>query len=157
MNKIDFGKKISTLRKEKGLTQKELANKLCVSDKTVSKWETGINYPDITLLENLSDILGCEISSFFENSENEEIINECIKISNDNSNAMKKEFKIRYWFCLIISVLGFVTSIVLVNELGKIETLINIRNFGFISVILINCFALICSSCIFWLRNNKKT
>ena len=58
MNKIDFGKKISTMRKEKGLTQKELANKLCVSDKTVSKWETGINYPDITLLENLSDILG---------------------------------------------------------------------------------------------------
>lgn len=46
------------LRKEKGLTQKELAEKLFVSDKAVSKWERGQSLPDITLLNPLADILG---------------------------------------------------------------------------------------------------
>lgn len=41
MDKKRIGQRISTLRKEKGMTQKELAEKLCVTDKSVSKWETG--------------------------------------------------------------------------------------------------------------------
>lgn len=43
MDKKEIGRKISALRKEKGMTQKELAEKLHVSDKTVSKWETGVS------------------------------------------------------------------------------------------------------------------
>ena len=49
---------IATLRKEKGLTQKELADHLGVTDKAVSKWERGFNCPDIALLTDLSGILG---------------------------------------------------------------------------------------------------
>lgn len=52
-----FGKFIQTLRKEKGLTQKELAEKLLISDKAVSKWERGLSLPDISLLIPLSKIL----------------------------------------------------------------------------------------------------
>ena len=54
----DFGKFVQMLRKEKNLTQKELADKLCISDKAVSKWERGLNLPDISLLIPLSKILG---------------------------------------------------------------------------------------------------
>ncbi len=48
---------ISAIRKEKGLTQKELAERLCVSDRTVSKWERGAGFPDPMLLEPLADAL----------------------------------------------------------------------------------------------------
>lgn len=52
------GRLIRTLRLERGLTQAELAEVLCVSPKTVSKWENGKGYPDISLLPALSDSLG---------------------------------------------------------------------------------------------------
>lgn len=55
LNKI--GKFIMTLRKEKGLTQEQLGTKLGVSGKSVSKWERGINAPDIAILEKLSLLL----------------------------------------------------------------------------------------------------
>lgn len=54
----NFGTFLITLRKEKGLTQKELAQKLFISDKAVSKWERGLSMPDIALLLPLSAILG---------------------------------------------------------------------------------------------------
>ena len=44
---------MQTLRKEKGMTQKELADKICVSDKTISKWENGNSMPDTTILVDL--------------------------------------------------------------------------------------------------------
>lgn len=41
IDRTKFGTFVSELRKEKGITQKELAEKLCISDKAISKWETG--------------------------------------------------------------------------------------------------------------------
>lgn len=61
MENQDFSKMaqfISTLRKEKQLTQKDLAEQLGVTDKAVSKWERGLNCPDISLLTKLASILG---------------------------------------------------------------------------------------------------
>lgn len=55
------GNFIATLRKEKGLTQEKLGEQLGVSSKTVSKWERGVNAPDIFLLESLSNILDVDI------------------------------------------------------------------------------------------------
>lgn len=53
---------ISELRKEKKLTQKELAEQLGVTDKAVSKWERGLSCPDISLLSKLSRLLGITTS-----------------------------------------------------------------------------------------------
>lgn len=61
MNQYITGAIIKKLREEKKLTQLQLAEKLCVSDKTISKWETGKGYPDITLLEPLASSLGISI------------------------------------------------------------------------------------------------
>ena len=55
IDKKSFGEFISMLRKEKSMTQKDLASRLLVSDKAVSKWETGNSMPDITLLVPLAD------------------------------------------------------------------------------------------------------
>lgn len=56
------GELIRRLRLEKGMTQRQLAQKLNLSDKTVSKWERGLGCPDVTLLAELSQILGVDLS-----------------------------------------------------------------------------------------------
>ncbi|MFG6331092.1 MAG: helix-turn-helix domain-containing protein [Lachnospiraceae bacterium] len=61
MDNAAFGKFIRASRKEQGLTQKQLADLLHVSDKTVSKWENGAGFPDIKLLEPLASSLGVSL------------------------------------------------------------------------------------------------
>jgi len=57
MDNMQFGVFVAQLRKERGLTQKELADLLNVTDKAVSKWETGKGFPDVKLLEPLAQAL----------------------------------------------------------------------------------------------------
>jgi len=61
MDNIQFGAFVAQLRKERGLTQKELADLLNVTDKAVSKWETGKGFPDVKLLEPLAQALGVSL------------------------------------------------------------------------------------------------
>lgn len=61
MDNKKIGKFISDQRKKKGLTQRELAESLCVLPQTVSKWETGHGIPDLTQLEKLKEIFNCSI------------------------------------------------------------------------------------------------
>ena len=61
MDNKKFGEFITALRKEKGYTQSQLAEILCVTDKAVSKWERGLGFPDIKLIEPLSKALGVSI------------------------------------------------------------------------------------------------
>ena len=58
LDKEKMGLFIAQLRREKEATQKELADRLYVSDKAVSKWERGLSVPDISLLLPLAEILG---------------------------------------------------------------------------------------------------
>ena len=57
-----FGTFLSQLRREKGMTQKELAERLFLSDKAVSKWERGLSLPDIALLQPLADLFEVTIT-----------------------------------------------------------------------------------------------
>ena len=66
IDKERFGAFLLELRKEKGYTQKQLAEKLFVSDKAVSKWERGLSLPDITLLGPLADILGVTVTELLQ-------------------------------------------------------------------------------------------
>ena len=61
MNTYITGSVIKKLREEKGITQLQLAEELGVTDKAVSKWETGKGFPDITLIESLSQSLGVSV------------------------------------------------------------------------------------------------
>ena len=59
MNVLEsFGEKLHTLRVEKGLTQRQLADALFITRKTVSNWEAGIRMPDVVMLSRLSRTLG---------------------------------------------------------------------------------------------------
>lgn len=96
MGSIETGTIIFKLRKEKNMTQKELANLLHVSDKAVSKWERGESYPDVALLPLLSNILGVSIDKLL-NSQNhttgEQIANNKEEKADSNTEAVpnKKE------------------------------------------------------------------
>lgn len=62
MDQVKIGSFIKAVRKEKGLTQHEVAEMLFISDKTVSKWETGNGMPDVTLMLPLCNILGISVN-----------------------------------------------------------------------------------------------
>lgn len=61
MDNSQFGAFVAQLRKEQNMTQKELADKLGVTDKAVSKWETGKGFPDVKLLEPLAQALNISL------------------------------------------------------------------------------------------------
>lgn len=61
MDAKKFGAFIAAMRKEKNMTQMDLARKLQVTDKAVSKWERGLGFPDINTIEPLADALGLSV------------------------------------------------------------------------------------------------
>lgn len=63
MNCTNVGKLILRLRKENGMTQKQVADRMNISDKTISKWERGLGLPDVSLLSRLSEIFGINVES----------------------------------------------------------------------------------------------
>jgi desulfoferrodoxin len=65
MNQYVTGAMIRRLREERKMTQQQLAEKLSVSDKAISRWETGRGYPDISLIEPLSAALGVSVIELF--------------------------------------------------------------------------------------------
>lgn len=68
MDSKTFGKTIAELRKEKGMTQAELAEKLGVTDKAVSKWERDLSYPDTALLPRIAELFGLSVDDLMRNS-----------------------------------------------------------------------------------------
>lgn len=120
MDQIKIGKFIQSLRKELKLTQKDLADKLNVSDKTISKWETGNGMPDLVFLKPLSDILGISINELlsgetidnnnFKDKTEENIVN-TINYSNDEIKKNKiHTIIISFGICLLAFSLLFFTS-----------------------------------------------
>lgn len=89
MDNNKIGKYIASRRKEKGLTQQELGDKLFVTDKAVSKWERGLSLPDITILEKLADVLSTDIYSILQVEKKKDLDIE--KILNGEKNKIKKE------------------------------------------------------------------
>ena len=61
MDELKVGARIAKLRNENNITQLELAEKLGVTDRAVSKWETGGSFPDITLLPQIADIFNVNV------------------------------------------------------------------------------------------------
>ncbi len=84
MNNYVTGSTIRLLREKKGYTQKQLAELLMVSDKAVSKWESGRGLPDISLIEPLAKTLGVSLAELFSG--------ECVQNTNRHGNMRKCKF-----------------------------------------------------------------
>ena len=70
---MSIGEIILERRKELQMTQKELAERLNVTDKTVSRWECGINLPDVAMLKSIASVLDVDITYFYEDVQPKEI------------------------------------------------------------------------------------
>ena len=96
MDLVKIGKYVAGKRKELGLTQKQLAEKLSMSDKSVSKWERGICLPDVSVYEEYCSILGISINEFLagEDIAQENIVKKSednlIQITTDSKHRQKK-------------------------------------------------------------------
>jgi transcriptional regulator with XRE-family HTH domain len=116
-----FGIFLSQLRKQKGLTQKELAQKVFVSDKAVSKWERGLSMPDIALLSPLADLLGVTVTELLSGQhiddpeqlkvqDVEKIVTGTIRLSTEevqHRGKLRKQWGIVYLISVVITALEF--------------------------------------------------
>lgn len=93
------GNQISQFRKSLGLTQKELAEKLHVTDKAVSKWERGINFPDLGLMEALAEALETTPSLLLglEEANQEETVSVLAEISAEQLEEARRDLRLFSW------------------------------------------------------------
>ncbi|MCQ2433625.1 MAG: helix-turn-helix domain-containing protein [Oscillospiraceae bacterium] len=84
MDAKTIGQMLRTRREAKAMTQSQLAQALSVSDKAVSRWETGRGFPDFTLLSPIAEALGISISELMQG--------ECVTNRNVSGNVMRAKF-----------------------------------------------------------------
>lgn len=121
MNLKKIGDFLRNLRKEKGITQEDLAEKLLVSRRTVSRWETGSNMPDLVLLIELADFYEVELRELLNGERrsdkmDKELEDTVLKVA-DYSNEEKNVFRKSMHILNIIAFIGL-TLHFLIKVLG---------------------------------------
>ena len=89
MKKQTFGTMIATMRKENGMTQLELAEKMGVTDKAVSKWERDLSFPDINSIPKLADIFNVTVDELMQGKADTKANTENNKVSEIVNIALK--------------------------------------------------------------------
>lgn len=123
-NTKDFGAIVGKLRKEKGMTQKELAEKLYVTSSAVSKWENKGVIPDGYILKELASIFEVSIEELLGSEEKVDVCEEQIlqeeNLSEEKTGKAKYMIKILLTVGIIIALLAVIISRGLYNNLSKI-------------------------------------
>ena len=101
------GQQIAERRKALGMTQKALAEKLHVTDKAVSKWERGINFPDLGLMESLANVLETTPACLLglEDADRDALVSSITEISNEQVEEAKKDIRRFGWSFLLIALI----------------------------------------------------
>ena len=113
MNQFEIGKFIASCRKEKGLTQAQLAEKLGITDRAISKWETGKGMPDSSIMLQLCNILGVTVNELLSgeriemNNYEEKVSKNLIELKRKDENNMSKNAIIStiYTIAMVIGIL----------------------------------------------------
>ena len=148
MNQIDTGKFIASCRKEKGLTQAQLAEKLNITDRAVSKWETGKCMPDSSIMLELCNILDVTVNELLSGE----------RIEMNNYEEKFNENLIELWIAsfpvillgkkgvlvamiaisiLIVPFMYILSILINVNEVFRIGAIMSIISLAFLWIIYI--------------------
>lgn len=148
MNQIKTGKFIAEMRKDKELTQRQLADKLNISDKTVSKWETGKGRPEVSLMLPLCEILEISVNELLTG----ERLTESDYKKNAEANIMdlikeKEENKKKLILSMAVCFLTILASVTLIMVAGylKMENWVRVVLVAISIVIMIGGIAVACA------------
>ncbi|MCR5354556.1 MAG: helix-turn-helix domain-containing protein [Lachnospiraceae bacterium] len=123
-----MGEYILEYRKKKGLTQMQLAEMINVTDKAVSRWERGVGYPDINLLEPLSKALEIKVSELICGGEAmervkknsfdlDEVVVSSLEISKKQLGSTKRSCAVSLIISYILMIIGIITSTYYISDL----------------------------------------
>ena len=114
MDQVKIGSFLKTLRNEKGLTQEQLAEKVNVSRRSVSRWETGSNLPDLDVLMELADYYDVELRELLDGERKSEQMDQVLKETTlkvaEYSNAEKKRITTTVLVYLTIGIAALIIS-----------------------------------------------
>ncbi|MBP0965597.1 MAG: helix-turn-helix transcriptional regulator [Oscillospiraceae bacterium] len=143
MDQIKTGKFIASLRKEQGFTQAELAEKLGITDRAVSKWETGKCLPDAAIMVELCEILGISVNELLTGEKiamdnykeiAEKNLAESIRLENEKNQKLTKTENFIGWSGVVVSLIMIMCGI-FVAEVSPIVAMILISAGGAIVLI----------------------
>ena len=145
MNQIKIGRFIAECRKKANLTQMQLAEKLGITDKAISKWERGVAMPDTSIMLNLCDILGISVNELLNGEkiymENSNQKNEQLLL--DMAKELEKKNKVIWtsmWAIMIVSIIALLAGIFAVRFLIPEGVWQLVAVLGLCVVFLIPCF-----------------
>lgn len=127
IDKEKFGGFLARLRKEKGMTQKELAERLFVSDKAVSKWERSLSLPDVGLLIPLAECLGVTVTELLRGErtsggqlpveEVESLVGSALRLTEEEQRAARTDRR-RRTLALVLCALAGAVEVILLRVMG---------------------------------------
>ena len=121
MDQQKIGTFLKELRKEKNITQEQLADKMMVSRRTVSRWETGSNMPDLDILIDISEFYDVDLKEILNgerktktvDSEMKETVLQVAEYSNDDKEKLVKRVNLLFIIALAFLTVGMVTMFLL--------------------------------------------
>lgn len=141
---------IAQLRKELGLTQKELAEKLEVTDKAISRWETGKGLPDTSLLKPLAEILGVSVGELLSGKrmDDSQIKNQADHIILESLSYEESQEKwkgiLRYVFWgILVALGGFFFALVLVRFATSKDAAVSLGIGMYLCIVTITCTGIV--------------
>ena len=144
MDQIKVGRFIAECRKEKKLTQAQLAEKLCITDKAISKWERGITMPDSSIMLDLCEILGISVNELLrgekinaedDHKKTEELL---LEMTRKEEAARKKLHKYAKALTIILSSLSVVIGVLWGFFFGMEEFV------AFVTIVALTMLILLC-------------
>lgn len=148
MDNIKIGKFIAETRKQHNMTQRQLADLLSISDKTISKWECGKGLPEVSLMIPLCETLQITINDFFagekvsENDYPKKVEDNIMDLMEENERIIK-EIRFRGWLNVILGVVVlmgviFASKVLADNGLYGLPQAATAGMSGFIGIIIAN-------------------
>ena len=145
MDQLKIGKFIAACRKQKELTQMQLAEKLGITDKAISKWERGIAMPDTSIMLELCDILGISVNELLSgekinmennNQKNEQLLLEMAKELEKKNKTIWSSM----WAIMIVSIIGLIAGLLVAAFLIPAGVWQLVVILAIVVVFLIPCF-----------------
>ena len=150
MDAMYTGNRIFELRKERGLSQKELAEKMNVTDKAVSKWERGLNFPDLFVLEKLADEFDISLVELLglEDLSNEDAAKNLTQIAQEEQKRIIKDFTFRGIFIIVLGLVIFISvlyasKVLADNNLYGLSIVCTMGMLGVVGIIIGNGIAIL--------------